>query len=316
MFEQFGNWLRPAAYPLPAESLQAAAQREAGAVRRRAGMLDGSPLGKLEIFGPDAAQFFDLMYVGTMSNLSVGQARYGLLLNENGIVVDDGIVARLGPQHYWVNTTSAGVERTAAAFEEWLQCEYTTLKVLVTPVTSRWGNVTVAGPRAWDWLASAGFDQALSPSSMKHMTLRHSTLEGVPLRVLRASFSGELGYEINLPADHVGCTARPAVGAGGRILGGALRHRSTRNHAHRKRLHSHRHRHRRHDPAAGHRFRARPGSQGGEFRRPPLAAAAGGAQDPDRFQLVALSPLDRTHLAAGGRADRARCAADLDPKAT
>jgi sarcosine oxidase subunit alpha len=203
LFEQFGNWLRPAAYPLPGESLEAAAQREAGAVRKAAGLLDGSPLGKLEIFGPDAAQFLDLMYVGTMSNLSVGQARYGLLLNENGIVVDDGIVARLGPQHYWVNTTSAGVERTAAAFEEWLQCEYTTLRVLVTPVTSRWGNVTVAGPRAWDWLASVGFDDALSPRSMGHMTMRESTLEGMPLRVLRASFSGELGYEINLPADHV-----------------------------------------------------------------------------------------------------------------
>ncbi|MGA2776975.1 MAG: 2Fe-2S iron-sulfur cluster-binding protein [Steroidobacteraceae bacterium] len=203
LFEQFGAWVRPAAYPRPGESLDLAAQREAGAVRKRAGLLDGSPLGKLEVFGPDAAEFLDLMYVGTMSNLSLGQARYGLLLNENGILVDDGIVARLGDQHYWVNTTSAGVERTAAAFEEWLQCEYTHLKVLVTPVTSRWGNVTVAGPRAWDWLAALGFDPELSPARMKHMTMRTSRFEGWPLRVLRASFSGELGYEINLPADHV-----------------------------------------------------------------------------------------------------------------
>ena len=204
LFEQFGNWVRPAAYPTRGESLEAAAQREAGMVRRSAGLLDGSPLGKLELYGPDAAQFLDLMYVGTMSTLNLGQARYGLLLNENGIVVDDGIVARLGPQHYWVNTTSAGVERTAAAFEEWLQCEYTQLRVLVTPVTSRWGNVTVAGPRSWDWLKAVGFEMALAPQSMKHMTIQESTLEGVPLRVLRASFSGELGYEINLPADHVG----------------------------------------------------------------------------------------------------------------
>jgi sarcosine oxidase, subunit alpha len=203
LFEQFGNWVRPAAYPLAGESLESAAIREAGAVRKSAGLLDGSPLGKLEVYGPDAAQFLDLMYVGTMSNLNPGQARYGLLLNENGIVVDDGIVARLGPQHYWVNTTSSGVERTTAAFEEWLQCEYTQLQVLVTPVTSRWGNVTVAGPRSWDWLASAGFDAALAPGSMKHMTMRESTLNGVPLRVLRASFSGELGYEINVSAEHV-----------------------------------------------------------------------------------------------------------------
>jgi sarcosine oxidase subunit alpha len=203
LFEQFGNWLRPAAYPEPDETLELAAQREAAVVRKTVGLLDGSPLGKLEIYGPDAAHFLDLMYVGTMSNLNPGQARYGLLLNENGIVVDDGIVARLGPQHYWVNTTSAGIERTTAAFEEWLQCEYAEMRVLVTPVTSRWGNVTVAGPRAWDWLASVGFDPALAPSSMKHMTMRQSTLDGVVLRVLRASFSGELGYEINLPADHV-----------------------------------------------------------------------------------------------------------------
>jgi sarcosine oxidase subunit alpha len=203
LFEQFGNWVRPAAYPGHGESLESAAQREAAAVRKSVGLLDGSPLGKLEIYGPDAAHFLDLMYVGTMSTLALGQARYGLLLNENGIVVDDGIVARLGPEHYWVNTTSAGVERTAASFEEWLQCEYPQLRVLITPVTSRWGNVTVAGPRAWDWLASAGLDPVLSPQSMPHMTIRDAAVDGVGMRVLRASFSGELGYEINLPADHV-----------------------------------------------------------------------------------------------------------------
>jgi sarcosine oxidase subunit alpha len=204
LFEQFGNWVRPAAYPARGESLEAAAQREAGVVRRSAGILDGSPLGKLELFGPDAAQFLDLMYVGTMSTLGPGQARYGLLLNENGIVVDDGIVARLGAEHYWVNTTSAGVERTAAAFEEWLQCEYTQMRVLITPVTSRWGNVTVAGPKSWDWLKAVGFEMALAPGAMQHMTIRESTLDGMPLRVLRASFSGELGYEINVPSDQVG----------------------------------------------------------------------------------------------------------------
>jgi sarcosine oxidase subunit alpha len=203
LFEQFGSWYRPAVYPLKGETLAVAAQREARAVRKSVGVLDGSPLGKLEVFGPDAAEFLDLMYVGTMSTLRIGQARYGVLLNENGIVVDDGIVARISEAHYWINTTSAGVERTTAAFEEWLQCEYTSLRVVVTPVTSRWGNVTVAGPKAWHWLSAIGFDAAFAPAFMKHMTLRTGALEGVPLRVLRASFSGELGYEVNLPADHV-----------------------------------------------------------------------------------------------------------------
>ena len=204
LFEPYGDWQRPAAYPQQGESVEAAALREAGIVRERAGLFDGSPLGKLEIYGPDAARFLDLMYVGKMSTLAIGQARYGVLLNEQGTLVDDGIVARLGEQHYWVNTSTAGAERTAAAFEEWLQCEFVDMQVLVTPVTSRWANVTVAGPRAWQWLETVGLDPTLAPAHTKHMTLRTSTLDGVPLRVLRASFSGELGYELNLPADHAG----------------------------------------------------------------------------------------------------------------
>jgi sarcosine oxidase, subunit alpha len=202
VFEEYGGWWRPAAYPQQGESIEAAALRESNAVRKGVGIFDGSPLGKLEIFGPDAARFLDLMYVGTMSTLSEGQARYGLLLNENGVLVDDGIVARLGEQRYWVNTTSGGAERTCDAFEEWLQCEFGALNALVTPVTGRWANVTVAGPKAWELLEAAGFDASLSPARSKHMTLTPTTLDGVPLRVLRASFSGELGYEINIPVPH------------------------------------------------------------------------------------------------------------------
>jgi sarcosine oxidase subunit alpha len=201
-FEEYAGWWRPAAYPKAGESIEAAALREATAVRTGVGIFDASPLGKLEVFGPDAARFLDLMYVGTLSTLSVGQARYGLLLNEHGALADDGIVARLGEQHFWVNTTSSGAERTCNAFEEWLQCEFKDLKALVTPVTGRWANVTVAGPKSWELLEAAGFDAALSPTRSKHMTMTLAQLDGIPLRVLRASFSGELGYEINVPADH------------------------------------------------------------------------------------------------------------------
>ncbi len=198
VWEEFGGWERPAAYPQPGEDLRQAAEREAAQVRAGVGLFDGTPLGKIELYGPDAADFLDLMYVGTLSTLSVGGARYGALLNENGIVVDDGIVARLGPQHFWVNTTSSGVDRVVAGFEEWLQCEYVQHRVMVVPLTSQWGNVTVAGPKAWALLARAGFDEALAPGVMKHMTFRASTWRGQPVRVLRASFNGELGYEINL----------------------------------------------------------------------------------------------------------------------
>jgi sarcosine oxidase subunit alpha len=202
VWEEFGGWQRPAAYAREGESLNAAAEREALHVRTHVGLFEASPLGKIELYGPDAAAFLDLMYVGTMSTLTVGQARYGLLLREDGILFDDGIVARLGEQHYWVNTTSGGAERVALAFEEWLQCEYVHHQVLVTPVTSAWGNVTVAGPQAWALLEAAGFDAALAPGVMRHMTCREVTHRGVVMRVLRASFSGELGYEINVPAQH------------------------------------------------------------------------------------------------------------------
>ena len=200
--EEFGGWLRPAAYPRAGEDLIVAAEREALTVRTHVGLFEGSPLGKIEVIGPDAADFLDLMYVGTMSTLAVGAARYGLLINENGVIFDDGIVSRLGPEHFFVNTTSGGAERVALAFEEWLQCEYVKHRVLVAPVTSVWGNVTVSGPKAWQLLQAAGFDATLAPPAMKHMTLRETGYDGVDLRVLRASFGGELGYEINLPALH------------------------------------------------------------------------------------------------------------------
>jgi sarcosine oxidase subunit alpha len=202
VWEEFGGWQRPAAYPREGESLNTAAEREALHVRTHVGLFEASPLGKIELYGPDAASFLDLMYVGTMSTLSIGQARYGLLLREDGVIFDDGIVARLGEQHFWVNTTSGGAERVALAFEEWLQCEHVGHRVLVTPVTSAWGNVTVAGPKAWALLQAAGFDAALAPTAMRHMTCREVSHGGVAMRVLRASFSGELGYEINVPGQH------------------------------------------------------------------------------------------------------------------
>ena len=199
-FEEYGGWWRPAAYPRMGESIEAAAQREAKTTRGCVGLFDGSPLGKLEVYGPDAGRFLDLMYVGTMSSLAVGRCRYGLLLNENGIVADDGIVARLGQNLFWVTTSSGGAERTAAAFDEWLQCEYPHMKVLVSSVTSGWDTVSVAGPQSWRVLAAAGADQALAPASLAHMSVVNAAIDSVPARILRASFSGELGYEINVPA--------------------------------------------------------------------------------------------------------------------
>jgi sarcosine oxidase subunit alpha len=202
-FEEYGGWIRPAAYPKSGEAPEAAALREAHHVRQAAGLFDGTPLGKIEVFGPDSAAFLDLMYVSPVSTLAVGQARYGMLLSENGVIADDGIVARMAEDHFWINTTSAGAERTAAAFEEWLQCEFVRMQVAVTPVTSCWSNVTIAGPSAWAWLKAAGLPQELAPAEFKHMRFTTVSIDAAPVRVLRASFSGELGYELNVRTSRV-----------------------------------------------------------------------------------------------------------------
>lgn len=199
-FEEAGGWMRPACYPCRGESVQAAAHREALAVRQSAGLFDASPLGKIEIAGRDAARFLDRFYINNLLSLEVGRTRYGLMLNENGNIIDDGTVARIGEHHYVVTTTSGGAERIAAWFEEWRQCEWPDLEVVVTPVTSQWATFALAGPRARDILTKLSTDVELHAASFPHLHVRTGRLCGVPTRLYRVSFSGELGFEINVPA--------------------------------------------------------------------------------------------------------------------
>ena len=146
--EEFGDWQRPALYPQPGEDHEQAMRRECRAVRTRCGLFDASPLGKIEVSGPDAARFVDLIYANTMSTLKPGKLRYGLMLNELGVIVDDGVAARLTEDRFLVGTTSGGADKLAAGFEEGLQCEWVDLKVLVAPVTPHWAVNNIAGPEA------------------------------------------------------------------------------------------------------------------------------------------------------------------------
>ena len=195
-----GGWMRPACYPRKGESAAQAVQREAAGVRAGVGVFDASPLGKIEVTGPDAAKFLDRFYVNNVARLEDGRVRYGLMLNENGIVIDDGTVARLGREHFIVTTTSGGAARIAAWLEEWRQCEWPNLEVFVSPVTTQWATFAVAGPRARQLLARFRTDIAFDWRSMPHMSLREGKFAGVSARLYRVSFSGELGYEINVPA--------------------------------------------------------------------------------------------------------------------
>lgn len=201
VMEEYGGWLRPARYPRAGEDAHVCEQREALAVRTAAGLFEGSPLGKIEVVGPDAAEFLDRVYANTMSTLRIGRARYGLMLNELGVVIDDGVTVRLGEDRFMVGTTGAGADRIAAWLEEWLQCEWRDLKVLVAPVSTAWAVLTVSGPRARDVLKTAGVDFPIDAESFPHMTWREGTVAGLEARVLRASFTGEVTYEINVSAN-------------------------------------------------------------------------------------------------------------------
>ena len=192
--------MRPACYPRKGETVPQAAQREASAVRSGVGVFDASSLGKIEVTGRDAAKFLDRFYVNSLAKLEEGRVRYGLMLNENGVIIDDGTVARLGREHYLVTTTSGAAARIAAWLEEWRQCEWPDLEVFVTPVTTQWATYAIAGPRARQLLARFRTDIAFDWRSMPHMSLRQGRFAGVPARLYRVSFSGELGYEINVPA--------------------------------------------------------------------------------------------------------------------
>ena len=200
-FEPVGQWRRAYTYAQAGEDKHASITREILCVRNKAGMLDASTLGKIEIKGPDAAAFLDRMYTNTFSTLKVGRCRYGLMMNELGFLTDDGVTVRLGDDHFLMHTTSGGADRIAAWLEEWLQTEWTHYKVYVTPVTEQWAQFAVAGPHARDVLAKLDPDFDISNEAFPHMSFKEGHIGGYPVRVYRISFSGELSYEVATPAN-------------------------------------------------------------------------------------------------------------------
>jgi sarcosine oxidase subunit alpha len=201
-WEPIGQWRRAYCYPRDGENKREAINREILAVRNDVGLLDASTLGKIEIKGPDAGKLLDLVYTNMFSTLKVGKARYGLMMNELGFLMDDGVTVRLGEDHYLMHTTSGGADNVAAWLEEWLQTEWTSLKVFVTPVTEQWAQFAIAGPKARKVLGKLGCDIDLSPEAFEFMSCREGKLAGFPVRIFRISFSGELSYEIATPSGH------------------------------------------------------------------------------------------------------------------
>jgi sarcosine oxidase subunit alpha len=178
-----------------------AVRRECRAVRDSLGMLDASTLGKIDIQGPDAAEFLNRVYTNAWSKLAVGKARYGLMLKEDGMVMDDGVTARLGETHFLMSTTTGNAAAVLAHLEEWLQTEWPDLKVYLTSVTEQWATLQLAGPNARK-LLSRFTDLDLSPDAFGFMEVKPAEVMGIPARIFRISFTGELSYEVNVPASH------------------------------------------------------------------------------------------------------------------
>jgi sarcosine oxidase subunit alpha len=201
-FEDVGQWKRPWYFPQQGETMQQAVDREGLAVRNSVGILDASTLGKIDIQGPDAAEFITRMYTNSYLKLAPGKCRYGVMLKEDGMIFDDGVCACLGDNHYLMFTTTGGAAGVLAWLELWQQTEWPELQVYFSSVTDHWTTATVTGPNARKVIAKVCNDIDLSKEAFPFMDWRNGTVAGVRARVFRISFTGELSYEVNVPAHY------------------------------------------------------------------------------------------------------------------
>ena len=198
-WEPVGHWRRPYTYRRAGETREQAVNREVVNTRENVGLLDASTLGKIVVKGPDAGRFLDMMYTNMMSTLPVGKCRYGLMCSENGFLIDDGVVARLDDDTWLCHTTTGGADRIHGHMEEWLQTEWWDWKVYTANLTEQYAQIGVVGPKARKVLEALG-GMDVSKEALPFMQWAEGELGGFAVRVFRISFSGELSYEIAVPA--------------------------------------------------------------------------------------------------------------------
>ncbi len=198
-FEPVGHWRRPYTFKRGDESREQSVAREINNTRQGLGLLDASTLGKIIVKGPDAGRFMDMLYTNMMSTLAPGKCRYGLMCSENGFLMDDGVVARLDEDTFLCHTTSGGADRVHAHMEEWLQTEWWDWKVYTANLTEQYAQIAVVGPKARKVLEKLG-GMDLSAETLPFMGWATGTLAGIPARVFRISFSGELSFEVAVAA--------------------------------------------------------------------------------------------------------------------
>ncbi len=206
-FENVGQWKRPWYYPRfgkdgHKESLREAVDRECLAVRNGVGILDASTLGKIDIQGPDAAEFLERVYTNSFNKLQPGRCRYGLMLKEDGMIFDDGVCACIGKNHYLMYTTTGGAAAVLEWLELWQQTEWPELTVYFTSVTDHWSTSTISGPDARRVLGKVCKDVEIDKRNFEFMAWRSGTVAGIDARIFRISFTGELSFEINVPSQY------------------------------------------------------------------------------------------------------------------
>ena len=215
-FEPVGLWRRPYCFPRSGETHHQAVEREVLNTREHLGLLDASTLGKIIVKGPDAGRFLDMLYTGVMSTLPVGKCRYGLMCNEQGFLSDDGVVARIDDDTFLCHTTSGGADRIHAWMEDWLQCEWWDWQVYTANVTEQYAQIAVVGPNARNLLQALG-GMDVSKDVLPFMQWADGTLAGFSVRVYRISFSGELSYEIAVPASQGAAFWEACINAGANL---------------------------------------------------------------------------------------------------
>ena len=198
----YGGWARPACYQQIGEPVAAAIAREADNARARLGVFDGSSLGKIEVHGPDAAAFLNLIYYNEVANLRPGRLRYCLVLRETGVVFDDGVVGRLAADRYLLSPSSSHTAGVLAMLQAWHQLEYPAMQVAFHDVTAAWATFAVSGPRARALMQQLGSSVDVSDAGLPHMAVADGSVQGVTCRIARVSFTGDASYEISVPTGY------------------------------------------------------------------------------------------------------------------
>jgi methylglutamate dehydrogenase subunit C len=215
VFVETGLWMRSSWFPHAGEDWLAAASREVLATRNGVGLCDVSTLGKIDIQGKDAGAFLDKLYCNTFSTLAIGKARYGLMLREDGIVMDDGTTSRLADDHFIMTTTTANAAKVMSHIEFCHQALWPNLDVTYASVTEQWAQMAVAGPKARATLQKIVDGLTFNDETMPYLAAKEVTvLGGVEARLFRISFSGEHAYELAVPADYGNAIARALMHAG------------------------------------------------------------------------------------------------------